>query len=290
MFKYFLQKVNEPFPDKTTFRENIFDIILVGIFVTLFLYLLTPFEIGTYPGSNFLLCVGYGIITIIISSAYDLFITKILKIEKDIPSWTFKKWIFNVIGLITSIAVGNYLFTLFISNGLLFSFEMFSQIVMGTWIVGLLPIMFSGMMIQLRDYKANQIHASNITSNLSSANEPLPTPTSQPLTIFSSNKKNKLEVELENLLFVEAMQNYVSIDFLKEKKVEKEILRTTLSNVSQQLKDTVIIRCHRSYLVNPNQIQNVEGNAQGLKLTLRHLNNQFIPVSRKFISALKSYR
>ena len=167
---------------------------------------------------------------------------------------------------------------------------MFSQIVMGTWIVGLLPIMFSGMMIQLRAYKANQIHASNITSNLSSANEPLPTPTSQPLTIFSSNKKNKLEVELENLLFVEAMQNYVSIYFLKEKKVEKEILRTTLSNVSQQLKDTVIIRCHRSYLVNPNQIQNVEGNAQGLKLTLRHLNNQFIPVSRKFISALKSYR
>ena len=173
----------------------------------------------------------------------------------------------------------------YVSNGMLFTLDSFFTIIISTWVIGIFPIVFSGIIIQLRNYKANQIHAANISTTLPSTTLP-----SKKITIFSQNKKNEFEVNLHDLLFVEAMQNYVSIYFLKENKIQKEIIRATLSKVEQQLSDTPIIRCHRSYLVNPNQIQKVEGNAQGLRLTLHQLEDTQIPVSRKYIPALKAYR
>lgn len=286
MLNNFLRKLNEPFPDKSTFQENIFDVIAIGVFITLFLYFFAPMEVDTYPGNIFLLCCGYGLVTILVGLAYDFVALKIIKVERDLPSWTFKKWILHVIGLLTCIAITNYLFTAYISFGTLFNISTFFQIIASTWVIGIFPVVFSGVVIQLRNYKANQIHAANISDRLPNKIAP----TENLVSIFSQNKKNQLEVNLSDLLFVEAMQNYVSIYFKKEDKVQKEIIRTTLSNVEKQLSDTPIIRCHRSYLVNPNQIQKVEGNAQGLRLTLNHLENQFVPVSRKFIPALKSYR
>jgi len=282
----FLKKLNEPFPDRTTYRENVFDVIGVGVFITLFLYFFTPMEIDTYPGSKFFLCCAFGLVTVLVSIAYDFFCLKILKIERDVPSWTFKKWIFYVIGLITCIALGNYLLVVYVSNGMFVNMEAFVTIIIGTWVIGIFPIVFSGVMIQLRAYKANQVHAANISDSLPNQ---IP-PTENLISIFSQNKKNQFEVNLSNLLFVEAMQNYVSIYFLKEDKIQKEIIRTTLSNVEKQLSDTPIIRCHRSYLVNPNQIQKVEGNAQGLRLTLHQLEETQVPVSRKYIPALKDFR
>ena len=285
MLNSFLRKLNEPFPDRTTYQENILDILGVGVFITLFLYYFSPMEIDTYQGNRFLLCCAFGVVTILVSFAFDFFLLKILKVERDLPSWTFKKWIFSIIGLITSIALANYLLITYLSNGIFINIESLFTTIIGTWVVAIFPVVFSGVVIQLRNYKANQIHAANISTTL-----PSNTPPSKKISIFSQNKKNQFEVNLPDLLFVEAMQNYVSLYFLKENKVQKEVIRTTLSNVEQQLSDTPIIRCHRSFLVNPNQIRKVEGNAQGLRLTLHQNENNLIPVSRKYIPALKAYR
>ena len=268
--------------------ENVYDIIGVGIFITLFLYFISPMEIDTYPGNRFFLSAAFGMVTILVSFLFDFFLLKILKVERDLPTWTFKKWIFNIIGLITSIAIGNYLLLIYISHGMYFTANAFVQIILGTWMIGIFPIVFSGIMIQLRAYKVNQIHATNISTTLASPSPILPS--EKEISIFSQNKKNQLNLNLSDLLFVEAMQNYVSIYFLEEKKVQKEIIRTTLSNVEKQLDDTSILRCHRSYLVNPNHIQKVEGNAQGLRLTLHQVDDIQVPVSRKFIPALEAYR
>ena len=288
MLRNFLKKLNEPFPDRTTYLENVYDILGVGGFITLFLYFISPMEIDTYPGNKFSLCLAFGMVTILVSFAYDFFQLKILKVERDLPSWTFLKWIFSIIGLITCITIGNWFLLGYISNWILLNANALFQIIIGTWTIGIFPIVFSGIMIQLRAYKSNQIHATNISTTLATPN-PI-TPTEKQVSIFSQNKKNQLDLNLSDLLFAEAMQNYVSIYFLKEKKVQKEIIRTTLSNVEKQLEDTSIIRCHRSYLVNPDQIEKVEGNAQGLRLTLHHLHDTQVPVSRKYIPTLKAYR
>ena len=57
------------------------------------------------------------------------------------------------------------------------------------------------------------------------------------------------------------------------------MLRVNLKNIENQLADTSLIRCHRSYIVNVNAIRHVAGNTNGYKLTVRDTDFE-VPVSR----------
>jgi DNA-binding LytR/AlgR family response regulator len=62
--------------------------------------------------------------------------------------------------------------------------------------------------------------------------------------------------------------------------LKKVLLRSTLSLIHQQLGSfEFFIKCHRSYVVNRNHIVSTSGNAQGLKLKLKDIEEP-IPVSR----------
>ncbi|MEM9261690.1 MAG: LytTR family DNA-binding domain-containing protein, partial [Bacteroidota bacterium] len=67
----------------------------------------------------------------------------------------------------------------------------------------------------------------------------------------------------------------------------EETIRATLSGLEQQLRASTILRCHRSYLVNPNHIRQARGNAQGLRLSLVALEEE-VPVSRAYVSQLRA--
>jgi DNA-binding LytR/AlgR family response regulator len=83
------------------------------------------------------------------------------------------------------------------------------------------------------------------------------------------------------------MQNYVSVCFQKDGISQKELLRNTIKNLETQIQSSVLIRCHRSFMVNSDLIEKVEGNAQGLRLNLKNLEDFEVPVSRKYIPILK---
>jgi len=280
--KNLLKKLNEPFPENNSFAEDIRFIIGVGIFVTLFLYFFRPFEINRYPGNPFWICATFGIITIIVASAYEFFCTYILRLKKDIPSWTLGKWILFTVGLISTIGISNYLF-LFYMCWVSTDLGAFMQIFIGTIFIGVFPIVLSGLLLQMKADKRNQIQATSMQKALPA------TPTIvQEITLINQSSQPSLKLSVNQLYYLEAMQNYVSIHYLKEAQIEKTLFRNTLSRMEKQLQDTSIIRCHRSFLVNTNLIEKVAGNAQGLRLTLKGLPDIQIPVSRKYIPILKA--
>jgi DNA-binding LytR/AlgR family response regulator len=68
---------------------------------------------------------------------------------------------------------------------------------------------------------------------------------------------NKLEkIYFDQIYFVEAMENYVSI-YLGDKKL---VAHSTLKSIQQQLPAASFIQPHKSYLVNIHAIQSIEGN------------------------------
>lgn len=280
--KNILKKLNEPFPESNSFQDDFRFIVGVGIFVTFFLFFFQPFGVNRYEGNLFWICAIFGIITIIVSTAYEFFCTYILKLEKDIPTWTLGKWILFTIGLVATIATSNYLFLYYmcwVSTDL----AAFTQIFIGTLFIGIFPVVLSGLMIQIKADKRNQIQASDMQEVL-----PITPPTSEAITLTAQSSQPSLTLPIHQLFYLEAMQNYVSIHHRKETTIEKVLFRHTLSAMEKQLQNTSIIRCHRSYLVNTNLIEKVTGNAQGLRLTLKGLPNVQIPVSRKYIPILKA--
>lgn len=280
--KNLLKKLNEPFPEDMSLRHNIRSIIGVGMFVTLFLYVLRPFGIDYYSDNLLLICIEFGIVTVFAGLSYDLFGIYILGLKKDLPSWTLWKWIVSAIFLILFISVCNYLFMMYLMAWDGFSWHFFFRMIISTLVVGIFPIIFSGMLVQMNAYKLNHLQAENLQTNL------IPIKTKVHTIVLPSDNKNQREFfPLDSLFYMEAMKNYVSICYEEEGTIEKVIFRDTIKRMEMQAKGSPLIRCHRSFIVNINLIEKVAGNAQGLRLTLKGLPDFEVPVSRKYIPILK---
>lgn len=278
-----LKKLKEPFPEDTSLQHNIRSVMSVGLFVTLFLYLLQPFGLNSYPENPIWICIGFGIVTIVAAIIYELIGMYVLRLQKDLPSWTLWKWIINAIFLVLFISICNYLYSNYLFGWEDFSWFRFQYTIYSTLAIGIFPIVFSGLMVQMNAYKRNQVQAKNIQASL------IPTNTSKKLiTLTSQNKNQVLKIAEDQLFYIEARQNYVSICYQKEGQITYELFRNTIKNISTQVTGTSIFRCHRSFLVNTTLIEAVAGNAQGLRLTLKEIADFEVPVSRKYIAALKA--
>jgi len=106
--------------------------------------------------------------------------------------------------------------------------------------------------------------------------------TNEELILFADNQKTSLSMLLNDILCIEANDNYCNIYYRKENIVKREMLRNTMKNMEDQLsKFDDIIRCHKSYIVNMYNFDKLTGNAQGYKLDIKMLDFK-IPVSRSF--------
>ena len=64
----------------------------------------------------------------------------------------------------------------------------------------------------------------------------------------------KLVVQPKMLYYLEAADNYVLIHYMNADKMERMMIRNTLKNIEWRFRDKGLTRCHRSYIVN---LQNV---------------------------------
>jgi len=275
------KKLNEPFPDPDSPKESFITILWVGLFITLFLYFISPNEIHNYQGNTLLLCARFGLITILVAWFLDLLIIHVLKIDRSLPSWTLWKWIVSMIVLVSCIGIANYGYIVYLTS-LPVHISHFIEVMSTTVLIGLFPIAFSGLVIQINANKKNQIQAAHLQPHF-----PIKKTQEREIHFSSNNKKQNLALPVQNVLYLEAMQNYVSVCYQKDGATKKELLRNTIKNIESDISDSPLIRCHRSFIVNSDLIEKVEGNAQGLRLSLKNLDEVIVPVSRKYIPILK---
>ncbi len=100
----------------------------------------------------------------------------------------------------------------------------------------------------------------------------------EPITIHSDTSET-LTLQLADLLFVQADDNYSTLVWKDASGTYKKLLRVNLKHLERQINNSFAIRCHRSYIVNVNAISTISGNANGYKLQILDT-DQFIPVSR----------
>jgi TolB-like protein/Tfp pilus assembly protein PilF len=96
---------------------------------------------------------------------------------------------------------------------------------------------------------------------------------------IQTDTKEEFTLNLNNLVYVEAQENYSKIVWTDNNEVKERLLRVTLKRIEDQIADDTLVRCHRSYIINTKVDFTVLGNSNGYSLE-SHLCKHTIPISR----------
>ena len=99
------------------------------------------------------------------------------------------------------------------------------------------------------------------------------------IVVRGRNRDERLRLKPSDFICAEAQQNYVDVHIVADDRAEPRMLRTTLIDLEQQIPGAV--RVHRSWLVNPDRVEQVLGNARGQRLRIESFERE-IPVSPRF--------
>jgi len=267
--------LSKPFP----YQENPFSlfrtIIAISLFVTFFLYIFKPFGLAQTQSNLFLICLGFGLATFVSYYVYEFIVENLFKLKSGSAVYTFGKWILQVSGLLICISLANFIFVRLVIFGNI-AWEFFPDMFRGTFAVGIFPTVFFGGLALLRQERKFQKIAKEL--NLSE---------SKPIKTTDQTERLIENIDLRNIRYIEALQNYVKIGHLNSEGLLIETThRNSLKKILELSRDSFIVKCHRSFLVNRSTIVAAKGNAQGLVLTLDSC-EKTIPVSRSYVSIFR---
>ena len=268
---------NKPIP-KTPLKHFYIGALLLGFSVFLILVMFQPF--GTYsfrhPG-KLLLLAGYGLVISLTAIVVFWLLQLTFRRWLDSQSWKFYKELI-VLLLILLICITSTYFYHFATVGSRLSLRGYAYFMGIALSTSLFPValIVAIRYLQVKNYVAQQSLSENTT------------PKPDLITLLGENKDEKLTLYRSELLFLKAADNYVELFLQKDKRLDRYLLRGTLSSMAAQLKDSDFLQVHRSYIVNMNQVLEIEGKSPNYTLSLP-TGVAPLPVSRNKIQAVRQW-
>lgn len=255
--------------DKKSDRYLLIAIIL--IFSILFLNIFEPFNISRWYSDSgiiqFLRLSSYGIVVGLVFLFTQFPLRKLLK-KESFTNRSYLLWLIVEISLISLVyiflygnPIGNFI------NDLVYSLKY-------TLLGICLPYSFAILIIY---YKNQRAEIKQLQIKISQ-------PAEKRLIAFKDdNIKIKFSALSKDILMLESTDNYVSVYYVLENKVQRKLIRNTLKNLENLLGESSIIRSHRSFMINLENIEFVQQNGKKLIVKVKLMNKR-IPVSQKYSS------
>lgn len=92
----------------------------------------------------------------------------------------------------------------------------------------------------------------------------------------------RLSVEKNSLYYIESADNYVKIHYLNKGKMQHFMLRNSLKNIDELFGDRLLLRCHRSYMVNFDKVKVLRKADEGLCMDFDSDQVPNIPISKTY--------
>jgi DNA-binding LytR/AlgR family response regulator len=104
---------------------------------------------------------------------------------------------------------------------------------------------------------------------------------------ISDYQKDNLSIKVSLITLVRSANNYIEVFWKEDKAVKSQMVRCSLTKAEEILKDyKFVFKCHRSYMVNINHIDKIEGSSQGYRLYFEKVDFP-VPVSKIYVHKLK---
>ena len=117
--------------------------------------------------------------------------------------------------------------------------------------------------------------------------EPIEKPRPQELTLTGTTNES-VTLQISHLLFIEAVGNYVKVNHLRNDQVHTDMLRATMKQMEETLLPyPMIVRCHRAFLVNLGQVEQINSHSGSTQLLIKHC-HESLPVSRSNMAQVRA--
>jgi DNA-binding LytR/AlgR family response regulator len=279
----------QPYPFSDNLRNKLLVCGGVGLFITLFLALFEPFgfdELST--GIKWQHSLAFGIVTFFISAFLQIVVPRLFPATFREEGW--RSWKEIVFLLLTTLLIGaaNYglMLLLYPQNTSIGGFFRAQRI---TLQVGIFPIVAIVFMKQMTLYRRFVTAAKEASTDI--FHQPMHPETGitaqTEIKLQGDNQKENFHLFPDDLLFIASADNYVRVHWWQNGQVKSIMLRSSLKKMEEQLTGhRQFFRCHRMYLVNLQKVQEVNGNAQGLRLHLSGVEDP-VPVSRSLTETVR---
>ncbi|SKC14898.1 LytR/AlgR family response regulator transcription factor [Alkalitalea saponilacus] len=100
-------------------------------------------------------------------------------------------------------------------------------------------------------------------------------PVKESTEIFIKNNSSLVRVKYDDILWIEALENYVVVNTFKE----KFTIHFTMKSITERMPSDKFMRIHRSYIVNFNKIKAIEDSSVIIKTDT---GNKIIPIGKSY--------
>lgn len=269
------KNILSPFPYTRGLVAESLSALRTCALATIILFFIRPFGLEEAATTTIL---GFGVV-VFLSALLNIVATLfVFRRFIDEEKWCVWKEVVRVLiylslNVLATLLVANYTLTIQLDAIMVFKFIGF------TVLFSIMPVSIRTISVKNWLLKQRLKEAQELAIII---DEKSPENNSLDEIVLKSNIVNDAFVTNSNdLLFIEAEKNYVTIVSNKKGKVHKTLLRLSLVKAQEQITSDAIIRCHRSFLININAVSKVRGNSQGLKLVLSD-ELPPVPVSRSY--------
>ena len=106
--------------------------------------------------------------------------------------------------------------------------------------------------------------------------------------LLRGTTNESVTLQISHLLFIEAVGNYVKVSHLRDDQVHTDMLRATMKQMEETLQGyPMIVRCHRAFLVNLGQVEQIISHSGSTQLLIKHC-HESLPVSRSNMAQVKA--
>ena len=263
-----------PFPKSSHWLR---DCMMYSAIVFLILYLLQPFGFSMYQGNKLLVSLLFGAVSFGCCWIYGLATSPMFK---RISPWRVWHETLSVLAMILLIGICNFfVFSFVFHYPIMLSICL--QFLYWTLIISII-IATCSISLNYYRYLRNQLETL--------LNKTTEEQTDITVTIHDTTVRgNDLQLPINDLLYIEAQKNNVMVYYMNGETVSHSEVHTTLSAVLDELQSYEnIFQCHRSFVVNLNNITSAQGNSNGYQLRLGSCPT-VVPVSRTYVPKLRSF-
>ncbi len=268
---FLLRKIPPYLFDKKNVLQQI---SFTAIFALIFINIYAPFNAETWFNAGkaelFLFSSLYilaGMLVIVVSRLIFIRLAQQTKINFLGYIW----WIFVELLLM---AAAYTVMDILILNNEIHPVEQFFKLLMVTLFVLAIPYSLSWLYFSWQDQKRKLEEVASLTSDEYSSRNMI--------NFYDESGKLRFSLHASDVLFIESTDNYVTLYVQDKDRVKKVMLRNTMKRLEKELEKTMIRRCHRSYMVNFENVKMVRLSGTNLFIYLDNPDENKIPVSRTY--------